>query len=100
MGENGRGQLRRAGLAETESVLSKYLVYQRVIRWHRKIDSPRDGAKIVGAGRISIGSINVKSQTRVRGRGGGELVDPWYAPAVESFGSLAIYLLQLEQMVA
>lgn len=28
------------------------------------------------------------------------LVDPWYAPSVESFGSLAIYLLQLEQIVA
>jgi len=28
------------------------------------------------------------------------LVDPWYAPSVESFASLAIYLLQLEQIVA
>jgi hypothetical protein len=28
------------------------------------------------------------------------LVDPWYASAIESFGALAIYLLQLEQMAA
>ncbi len=35
-------ELRRVGLAETGSLLSKYLVYQGVIRWHRK---PRHRAR-------------------------------------------------------